>query len=154
MTFKQIEEKFIPVWEKMKDFVPMNSKLESERLKRPRIQLDKERFKKLKTAKASGTESTQEQQSKELTELSEEELKKMMELVPVEELYIEALQRDSKIAMIHAKKVLEMMIVELDRSNEMVAKYLSEYEQAEAGLSHNEKVELINELLRYQRHLA
>nr|GEV77446.1 hypothetical protein [Tanacetum cinerariifolium] len=27
MTFEQIEEKFIPVWEKMQDFMPMNSKL-------------------------------------------------------------------------------------------------------------------------------
>nr|GFB12501.1 retrovirus-related Pol polyprotein from transposon TNT 1-94 [Tanacetum cinerariifolium] len=92
MTFEQIEEKFILVWEKMQDFVPMNSKLESERLKRPRIQLGKESFKKLKTAKASGTEPTEEQQSKEPKELSEEGLKKMIVIVPVEELYIEALQ--------------------------------------------------------------
>nr|GEW05740.1 ribonuclease H-like domain-containing protein [Tanacetum cinerariifolium] len=91
-TFEQIEEKFIPVWEKMQDFVPVNSKLESERLKRPGIQLDKERSNKLKIAKASGTEPTQEQQSKEPKELYEEELKKMMELVRVEELFIEALQ--------------------------------------------------------------
>nr|GEZ73931.1 hypothetical protein [Tanacetum cinerariifolium] len=90
MTFEQIEKKFIPVWEKMQDFVPMNSKLESERLKRPGIQLDKERIKKMKVTKASGTELTQEQQSEESKELSEEELKKM-ELVPVEELYIKAL---------------------------------------------------------------
>nr|GEX16039.1 hypothetical protein [Tanacetum cinerariifolium] len=79
------------IWEKMQDFVPMNSKLESERLKRPGIQLGKESFKKLKTAEASSTEPTQEQQSEEPKELYEEELKKM-ELVPVEELYIEALQ--------------------------------------------------------------
>nr|GEY23761.1 probable protein phosphatase 2C 27 [Tanacetum cinerariifolium] len=59
-----------------------------------------------------------------------------------------------KISRIHAEKELEMMIAELDRSNEMVAKYLSEYEQAEAGFSHDEKVELITELLMYQRHLA
>nr|GEX64330.1 hypothetical protein [Tanacetum cinerariifolium] len=89
MTFKHIEEKLIPVWEKMQDCMPMNSRLESKRLKRPGIQLDKERFKKLKIAKALGTEPTQEQQSEEPKELSEEELKKMMELVPVEELYIE-----------------------------------------------------------------
>nr|GEV73292.1 putative ribonuclease H-like domain-containing protein [Tanacetum cinerariifolium] len=92
MTFKQIDEKFIQVWETMQDFVPINSKLESERLKRPGIQLDKERIMKLKTAEASRTEPTQEQQSEEPKELSEEELKKMMELVPVEELYIDALQ--------------------------------------------------------------
>nr|GEU87626.1 ribonuclease H-like domain-containing protein [Tanacetum cinerariifolium] len=66
----------------------------------------------------------------------------------------EQAKRHSEIVRIHAEKELEMMIAELDRSNEMVAKYLSEYEQAEAGLSHNEKVELINELLMYQRHLA
>nr|GEV56213.1 hypothetical protein [Tanacetum cinerariifolium] len=80
------------VWEKMQDFMPMNSKIESERLKRPGIQLDKERSKKLKTTEASSTEPTQEQQSKEPKELSKEELKKMIELVPVEELYIKALQ--------------------------------------------------------------
>nr|GFA11818.1 hypothetical protein [Tanacetum cinerariifolium] len=61
---------------------------------------------------------------------------------------------DSEIARIHAKRELEMMIAKLNRSNEMVAKYLSEYEQAKAGLSHDEKVELIDELLMYQRHLA
>nr|GFC22779.1 hypothetical protein [Tanacetum cinerariifolium] len=36
----------------------------------------------------------------------------------------------------------------------MVGKYLSEYEQAEARLSRDEKVELIDELLMYQRNLA
>ncbi|GKA80997.1 hypothetical protein Tco_0787689 [Tanacetum coccineum] len=91
MTFEQIEEKFIPVWEKIQDFVPMNSKLESERVKRPGSQLVQESSKKLKTAKASGSEPSQEQQTKEPKELSEEELKKMMEIVPVEEFYSEAL---------------------------------------------------------------
>nr|GEX51086.1 hypothetical protein [Tanacetum cinerariifolium] len=66
----------------------------------------------------------------------------------------EQAERDSEIAMIHTKRELEMMIAELDRSNETVAKYLSEYEQAEAGLSHDKKVELIDELLMYQRNLA
>nr|GEV35600.1 hypothetical protein [Tanacetum cinerariifolium] len=79
------------VWENMKYFVPMNSKKENKRLKRPGIQLDKERFKKLKTTEASCTEPTQEQQSKEPKELSEEELKQMMKLVLVVELYIKAL---------------------------------------------------------------
>ncbi|GJY24308.1 hypothetical protein Tco_0397966, partial [Tanacetum coccineum] len=52
------------------------------------------------------------------------------------------------------EKELDMMIAELNRSNEMVAKHLNEYEQAEAELSHDEKVELINELLKYQMDLA
>nr|GEU93955.1 hypothetical protein [Tanacetum cinerariifolium] len=66
----------------------------------------------------------------------------------------EQAERDYEIARIHAERELEMMITELDRSNEMVVKYLSEYEQAEARLSHNEKVELIDELIMYQRHIA
>nr|GEV73841.1 hypothetical protein [Tanacetum cinerariifolium] len=53
----------------------------------------------------------------------------------------EQAKRDSEIARIHAEKELEMMIAELDRSNEMVAKYLSEYEQAALGLSHDEKLD-------------
>ncbi|GJS78263.1 hypothetical protein Tco_0728144, partial [Tanacetum coccineum] len=66
----------------------------------------------------------------------------------------EQAERYSEIAKIHAKIELEMMIVELDRSNVMVAKYLSEYEQVDTELSHDEKAELINELLEYQRNLA
>nr|GEZ25881.1 hypothetical protein [Tanacetum cinerariifolium] len=46
----------------------------------------------------------------------------------------------------------------LDRSNEVIAKHLSEYEQAEADLSVGEKIELISELIselvKYQDYLA
>nr|GEX78246.1 hypothetical protein [Tanacetum cinerariifolium] len=65
----------------------------------------------------------------------------------------EQAERDYEIDRIHAKRDLNMIIAELDRSNKIVAKYLSEYKQAEAGSSHDEKVVLINELLMYQRHL-
>ncbi|GJS19010.1 hypothetical protein Tco_0413482 [Tanacetum coccineum] len=75
MNFEQIEEKFIPVWEKMQDFIPMDSKQESERFKRPGIPLNQRISKRLKTAKASGSEPSQEQQAKDLKYLSEEELK-------------------------------------------------------------------------------
>ncbi|GJZ32654.1 putative ribonuclease H-like domain-containing protein [Tanacetum coccineum] len=44
-----IEETFIPVWESIQDFVPMDSKLESKRFKRPSTLLQKERAKRLKT---------------------------------------------------------------------------------------------------------
>ncbi|GJT86384.1 hypothetical protein Tco_1068101 [Tanacetum coccineum] len=53
MTFDQIEEKFFPVWEKIQEFVPMDSKLESKILKRLGIQLAQKSLKKLKTTKAS-----------------------------------------------------------------------------------------------------
>ncbi|GJX29967.1 hypothetical protein Tco_0238046 [Tanacetum coccineum] len=92
MTFEQIEEKFIPVWKQLQDFMPMNYKTESERVKRPGIQLAQESSKRLKTAKASRSEPSQENQIRDSKELSEEELKKMMEIVPIEEVYIEALQ--------------------------------------------------------------
>nr|GEW71556.1 hypothetical protein [Tanacetum cinerariifolium] len=84
----------------------------------------------------------------------DKEKEKMIEPKQPNQISREQAERDYEIAMIHAEKELEMMIAELDRSNEMIAKYLSEYEQALVGLSHDEKVELINELLMYQRHLA
>ncbi|GJY37372.1 hypothetical protein Tco_0422750 [Tanacetum coccineum] len=71
-----------------------------------------------------------------------------------DQLVREQAERDDEIGRVHAERELGMMIAELDRSNEMVAKYLSEYEQAEAELSHNKNVELIDELLKYQRNLA
>nr|GEW47544.1 hypothetical protein [Tanacetum cinerariifolium] len=45
-----------------------------------------------------------------------------------------------------------MMIDGLDRSNEMITKHLHEYEQAAAELTIGEKIELINELVKYQDH--
>nr|GEV12782.1 hypothetical protein [Tanacetum cinerariifolium] len=64
----------------------------------------------------------------------------------------EQLARDSEIARLHAEEVLKMMIDGLDRSNEVIAKHLQEYEQAEAELTVGEKIELINELVKYQDH--
>nr|GEY60610.1 hypothetical protein [Tanacetum cinerariifolium] len=44
MTFKEIEAKFAEVWKQVKDFIPMGSKEEAERLKRKDLlkQLDME----------------------------------------------------------------------------------------------------------------
>ncbi|GKB67786.1 hypothetical protein Tco_0929198 [Tanacetum coccineum] len=63
-------------------------------------------------------------------------------------------EKDVEIARAQAEKELRMMIAELDRSNELIAKYMTEYEQAEADLSLEEKMELITELIKYQRNLA
>nr|GEY92480.1 hypothetical protein [Tanacetum cinerariifolium] len=73
---KILKEKFIPVWKQTKDFVPMALKKEGERFKRKGLRLEQGSAKKIKTAK----------------EVSEEDLKEMMQLVPVEEVYVEALQ--------------------------------------------------------------
>nr|GEX59809.1 hypothetical protein [Tanacetum cinerariifolium] len=59
----------------------------------------------------------------------------------------EQLARDSDIARLHAEEELKMMIKGLDRSNEVIAKHLREYEQAEADLSVREKIELISKLV-------
>nr|GEW91826.1 hypothetical protein [Tanacetum cinerariifolium] len=51
--------------------------------------------------------------------------------------------RDSEIARIHAEEELKLMIKGLDRSNEVIAKHLCKYKQAEGDLSIREKIELI-----------
>ncbi|GJS88491.1 putative ribonuclease H-like domain-containing protein [Tanacetum coccineum] len=53
---------------------------------------NKESFKKLRTTQASSSEPIQEYSTTEPKELSQEELKKMMQIVPVEEVKVEVLQ--------------------------------------------------------------
>nr|GEV77448.1 hypothetical protein [Tanacetum cinerariifolium] len=69
MTLEEIKEKFIPVWKQIEDFVPMALKEEGERVKKKGLRLEQGSAKKIKTSK----------------EVSEEDLKEMMQLVPVEE---------------------------------------------------------------------
>nr|GEU65693.1 putative ribonuclease H-like domain-containing protein [Tanacetum cinerariifolium] len=66
----------------------------------------------------------------------------------------EELARDSEIARLHAEEELKIIIEGLDRSNEVIAKHIREYEQAKANLSAGEKIELISELVKYQDHRA
>nr|GEZ19241.1 putative ribonuclease H-like domain-containing protein [Tanacetum cinerariifolium] len=76
MTLEEIKEKFDPVWKQFQDFIPIGSKEEAERFKRKEVRLEQDSSKKLKTSK----------------EVLEEKLKETMELIPVEEVYVEALQ--------------------------------------------------------------
>nr|GEY89830.1 hypothetical protein [Tanacetum cinerariifolium] len=76
MTLEEIKEKFIPVWKQIEDFVPIASKEEEERFKRKGLRLEQDSAKKVKTSE----------------EVSKEDLKEMMHVVPVEEVYVEALQ--------------------------------------------------------------
>nr|GEV22122.1 hypothetical protein [Tanacetum cinerariifolium] len=64
----------------------------------------------------------------------------------------EQIQRDAKIARIHAEEELQMLIDGLDRKNEIIAKHLQEYEQSQEELTIREKIKLINELVKYQDH--
>nr|GEV66035.1 putative ribonuclease H-like domain-containing protein [Tanacetum cinerariifolium] len=66
----------------------------------------------------------------------------------------EQITRDAEIAKMHAEEELQMVIDGLDRNNEMIAKHLHNYEQADADLTIGEKIELINELVKYQDHHA
>nr|GEW14004.1 hypothetical protein [Tanacetum cinerariifolium] len=66
----------------------------------------------------------------------------------------EQITRDTEIARIHAEEELQMMIDGLDRNNEMIGKHLHEYEQAAVELTIGEKIELINEQVKYQDHHA
>nr|GEX76912.1 hypothetical protein [Tanacetum cinerariifolium] len=49
---------------------------------------------------------------------------------------------------------VQMMIDGLDINNEVIARHLHEYEQAAAELTIGEKIDLINELVKYQDHDA
>nr|GEX06440.1 hypothetical protein [Tanacetum cinerariifolium] len=64
----------------------MGSKEESERLKRKGLNLEKEQVKKQK----SSDEALEIETSTE--EFTEEKMKEMMQLVPVEDVYVQALQ--------------------------------------------------------------
>nr|GEV36826.1 hypothetical protein [Tanacetum cinerariifolium] len=76
MTLEDIKEKFDLVWKQIQEFIPIRYKEESERLKRKGIRFEKDSAKKLKTS----------------LEVPEEKLKEIIELIPVEEVYVEALQ--------------------------------------------------------------
>nr|GEX99489.1 hypothetical protein [Tanacetum cinerariifolium] len=72
MTLEEIKEKFIPVWKQIEDFMPMSSKEEDKRVKKKGLRLDQGSSKRMKTSE----------------DVSEEDLKGMMQLVHVEELWI------------------------------------------------------------------
>nr|GFA88310.1 hypothetical protein [Tanacetum cinerariifolium] len=86
MSFEEIEAKFAQVWKRIEDFTPMGSKEEAERAKRKRIILEKEQVKK----QISSEEAPESKTPTE--EVSEDKIKEMMQLDPVEDVYVQALQ--------------------------------------------------------------
>nr|GEW85318.1 hypothetical protein [Tanacetum cinerariifolium] len=75
MTLEEIREKSIPVWKQIENFVPMALKEEREIVKRKGLKLEWGSAKRMKTSE----------------DVSEEDIKEMMQLVPVEEVYVEGL---------------------------------------------------------------
>nr|GFD33173.1 hypothetical protein [Tanacetum cinerariifolium] len=64
----------------------------------------------------------------------------------------EQIDRDAEVARIHAEEEIQGMTDRLDKSNEIVAKYLQEYQQFASELPLENKIELINDLVKYQEH--
>nr|GEZ21339.1 hypothetical protein [Tanacetum cinerariifolium] len=86
MMFEEVEAKFNSVWKQIEDFIPTCSKEEAERIKRKGLSLEQESAKKFKPLE----EVTEEAKSPD--KVPEEKIKEMMQLVPIEEMYVEALQ--------------------------------------------------------------
>ncbi|GJZ53061.1 hypothetical protein Tco_0607946 [Tanacetum coccineum] len=78
-----------PTQDQNQSFVPKDSKIEKEVMKRSRFDFQKPPIKRQKIGKVSG--SIEEQSAGEEKEVSEEELKKLLVIVLVEDVYIEAL---------------------------------------------------------------
>ncbi|GKB97624.1 hypothetical protein Tco_0983761 [Tanacetum coccineum] len=90
LSFEQVKEIFEATVRRVQSFMPMDSKLEVQRLKRAGQEVFEETAKRLMIEEASG--SGEEQSVKKENGLSKEELQKLMMIVPVEEVYVEALQ--------------------------------------------------------------
>nr|GEY44249.1 hypothetical protein [Tanacetum cinerariifolium] len=83
---KQKKDYYMEVIKSNLDFIPMGSKEKAKRLKRKGLSLEQESVKKLKTSKEVAEEA------KSPNEVPEEKVKEMMQLVPIEEVCVEALQ--------------------------------------------------------------
>ncbi|GJY48361.1 hypothetical protein Tco_0438317 [Tanacetum coccineum] len=94
MSYDQIRPIFEEEYRKVQTLFKKDSKVsKSEKKIVVKEALLQESFKKLRTTQASGSEPFhQEKSTEEPKELSKEDLKKMLEIVPVEEFKVEALQ--------------------------------------------------------------
>nr|GEX81914.1 hypothetical protein [Tanacetum cinerariifolium] len=86
MTFKEIEAKFGAIWKLVEEFIPMGSKEEAERLKRKGFNQEQEK------AKKQNTSEEVPDKEKSLEEIPKEKVKEMMQLIPIEEVYVQSLQ--------------------------------------------------------------
>nr|GEZ48471.1 hypothetical protein [Tanacetum cinerariifolium] len=86
MTFEEVEAKFNSVRKQIEDFIPLGSKKEAEKIKRKGLNLEQGSAKKQKTSEEVPEEAISPE------EVTREKVKEMMQLVPIEEVYVEALQ--------------------------------------------------------------
>ncbi|GJZ77735.1 hypothetical protein Tco_0642407 [Tanacetum coccineum] len=93
MSYDQIRPIFEKEYNKVQTLFKKDSEVSKPEKKRVAEEaLLQESFKKLRTAQASGLEPFQEQSTKEPKELSEEDIKKLLEIVPVEKFRVKTLQ--------------------------------------------------------------
>nr|GEZ64599.1 hypothetical protein [Tanacetum cinerariifolium]GEZ64604.1 hypothetical protein [Tanacetum cinerariifolium] len=109
------------------------------------------------SAKDKGKEKvvkSEEPKKKKLQEQIDTQVAKEIEeeIARENQMMNEQVARDAEIARIHVEEELKMMIEGLDRSNEVIARHLQEYEQSESELTIGEKIDLIKELVKYQDH--
>ncbi|GKB60069.1 hypothetical protein Tco_0916255, partial [Tanacetum coccineum] len=90
------------------------------------------------------TEPKKPSKEKVLDQMSAQLAKELEEEFALEDQRIrEQAERDSEIIMIHAQQELDMMIAELDRSNEMIAKHLKQQTKEPKELSEEELKNMI-----------
>ncbi|GJW95412.1 hypothetical protein Tco_0175084, partial [Tanacetum coccineum] len=89
MSYEDIRPVFERVWDQNQSFVPKDSEIEKEVMKRPGFDFQKPPAKRQKIKEALG--SGEEQSKEKEKEVLEEELHKLLMIVPIE-VYIEALQ--------------------------------------------------------------
>ncbi|GJS81156.1 putative ribonuclease H-like domain-containing protein [Tanacetum coccineum] len=89
LSFDQVKEIFEATMRRVQSFVPMDSELEVQRLKRSGQEVSKKPVKRQKIGEASG--SGEKHSAEKEKALSQEDLQQMMMVVPVEEVYVEAL---------------------------------------------------------------
>ncbi|GJW46593.1 hypothetical protein Tco_0078239 [Tanacetum coccineum] len=89
LSFEQVKEIFKATMRRVQSFVPMDSELEVQRLKRAGQEVLEKPVKRQKIGKALG--SSEEHSVEKEKELSQEDLQQMMMVVLVEEVYVEAL---------------------------------------------------------------
>ncbi|GKB20508.1 hypothetical protein Tco_0854431 [Tanacetum coccineum] len=90
MSYEDIRPIFERVWDQYQSFIPKDSEIEKEAMKRSGFDFQKPPAKRQKIGEV--LELVEEQSAGKEKEVLEEKLKKLLVIVPVEEVYIEALQ--------------------------------------------------------------
>ncbi|GJS84549.1 hypothetical protein Tco_0751090 [Tanacetum coccineum] len=85
LSFEEVKEIFEAIMRKVQSFVPMDSELEVQRLKRAGQDVVEEPAKRQRTREALGLVQEQIGEEPKAEELSQEQLHQMMMVIPVEE---------------------------------------------------------------------